>query len=65
VQLKCVGCGRNPEEISEYWPESTGESGVCAADYVQQNEGSLNPTNGHFWCTECYIQAGMPLGVAP
>lgn len=65
MSLHCVGCGKTPEEIPEYWPENTGEEGVCAEDYVQQNEGTLNSSNGHFYCTSCYISAGTPLGVAP
>jgi hypothetical protein len=28
--------------------------------YVQAEEGTLNPQNGHFLCTSCYIEAGMP-----
>lgn len=64
MDIRCNGCHLTPEEIEEYWPESTGESGVCASDYVKREEGTFNPENGHFWCTSCYIKAGMPLGVA-
>jgi hypothetical protein len=28
--------------------------------YVWAEEGTLNPKNGHFLCTEDYIKAGMP-----
>jgi len=28
--------------------------------YVLEEEGTLNPVNGHFLCTPCYIAAGMP-----
>jgi hypothetical protein len=28
--------------------------------YVVYEEGTFNPTNGHFLCDDCYIKAGMP-----
>lgn len=28
--------------------------------FVQMEEGTYNPENGHFLCTDCYIAAGMP-----
>ena len=28
--------------------------------YVRNNEGTYNPENGHFLCTECYVAIGMP-----
>lgn len=28
--------------------------------YVVENEGTLNPLNGHFLCDSCYIAAGLP-----
>lgn len=30
------------------------------AAYVEQEEGTYNPKNGHFLCDKCYIKAGMP-----
>ncbi len=30
------------------------------ADYVRQEEGTYNPSNEHFLCDPCYIDAGMP-----
>ena len=59
----CQGCGKRPEELSEYVnnPESMDDP----LAYVRENEGTYNPANGHFWCTACYIEAGMPLGVCP
>lgn len=33
---------------------------ITPDDYVWQEEGTLNPKNGHFLCTTCYIAAGMP-----
>jgi hypothetical protein len=57
--LVCFRCGKTPDELSEYLPEST-DSGLSPTDYVLQEEGTLNMSNGHFACTDCYIQIGMP-----
>jgi len=61
VQPQCQGCGKKPEEISEYTDEMTG-SGLSPDDYVKQEEGTYNSANGHFLCTSCYIKAGQPSG---
>jgi hypothetical protein len=29
-------------------------------DFVREEEGTFNRSNGHFLCTDCYIAAGMP-----
>ncbi len=62
--LKCVGCGKYPAELAEYVDAGAAEE-LSADDYVRENEGTYNQVNGHFYCTECYIADGMPLGVAP
>jgi len=64
MDIRCNGCHGTPEEIEEYQPDSTGLPDVSATDYVKREEGTFNTENGHFWCTACYIKAGMPLGVA-
>lgn len=64
LTAECVGCHRAPDKISEYDPEYTGEE-MTPLEYVIHNEGTYNRDNGHFWCTSCYIRAGMPLGIAP
>lgn len=58
----CIGCRRRPEEIGEY-VEAAKADDMTPADYVWAEEGTLNPANGHFLCTSCYVLAGMP--VAP
>jgi hypothetical protein len=58
----CTGCNRRPPEISEYSEDAT-QSGMDPTTYVIREEGTFNPQNGHFLCTDCYIKAGMP--VAP
>lgn len=35
-------------------------TGYTRAEYVRAEEGTYNPTNGHFLCDRCYIEAGMP-----
>lgn len=61
---KCVGgCGREFNEIEEYI-ESAKEENMTIEDYIKNEEGTYNPSNGHFYCTRCYIKLGMPLGKA-
>lgn len=61
---RCARCHKTPGEIHEYVVFSK-EEGITPADFVRQNEGTYNDSNGRFWCTECYIALGQPLGVAP
>lgn len=61
---RCIECNRYPDQIEEYAYHNT-QSGLEPDDYVKQEEGTYNRSNGHFWCTECYIKIGMPLGIAP
>lgn len=60
----CLGCGKRPHELAEY-AEPAAEENMTAAQYCREEEGTYNPVNGHFYCTTCYIEEGMPLGVAP
>lgn len=55
-------CGRRPEEIPEYAEAEAVVDGtyLSPSDYVICQEGTFNPANGHFCCTECYVQIGMP-----
>lgn len=64
VHIRCNGCKRTPEEISEY-VDMAEELNTTPARFVQTDEGTYNATNGHFWCSACYIRAGLPLGTAP
>ena len=66
VELRCKVCGRKPEEIEEYveMVESQPEHYDSPDDFVLLEEGTLNRETGQFYCTACYIQAGMPLGTA-
>lgn len=55
----CTGCNKPASEIDEYI-ESAKEYGLTVEQYVAEEEGTYNPTNGHFLCTNCYINAGLP-----
>ncbi len=55
----CKGCNKKPSEIEEYI-EAALDEGMTPDEYVAHEEGTYNPSNGHFLCTICYIKAGMP-----
>lgn len=55
----CAGCHKRPNEIEEYI-EAAREWDVTPDQYVKDEEGTYNPVNGHFVCTDCYIAIGMP-----
>ncbi len=55
----CTGCNKHPEDIEEY-SEIASEIDTSLDVYVRNEEGTYNPSNGHFLCTDCYIEAGMP-----
>ncbi len=55
----CIGCGKVPHELEEC-VELAAEEGISAFEYVQREEGTYNRRNGHFLCTPCYVDAGMP-----
>lgn len=56
---KCVRCGRHPDDIEEYTVAA--EEYQCSpAEFVRREEGTYNYRNGHFACTECYIEMGQP-----
>lgn len=55
----CQGCKQLPKDIEEYF-EAAIDADMEVNEYVRQEEGTYNPSNGHFLCTDCYIKAGMP-----
>jgi hypothetical protein len=55
----CTGCNKTPDKIQEYI-ECAEDEEMTPDDYVRSEEGTYNPSNGHFLCTDCYIEAGMP-----
>lgn len=63
TELTCANCGKHPEDIPEYQMMAKGED-LTPTEFVRQEEGTLNKATGLFWCTECYIKLGQPLGKA-
>lgn len=61
---RCKGCGKSPYEIMEYVHICKAEGYESPEEFVRQEEGTFNPSTGLFWCTDCYIKAGMPKGKA-
>lgn len=59
----CRGCEKPPAHIREYVDLGI-RDGITPEEAVRREEGTFNPATGRFWCTQCYIQAGMPLGKA-
>ena len=55
----CVGCNKHPVELEEYI-EAAKDFNITPDQYVKEEEGTYNKLNGHFLCTPCYINAGMP-----
>ena len=53
----CKGCNKAPQEIREYIFEARME-GITPEQFVAEYE---RPTpDGNFYCTNCYVKAGMP-----
>lgn len=62
-KLYCKLCGKTPSELEEYVSAAKAEN-MTPEEYVQQEEGTYNEQTGEFYCTPCYVNAGMPLGTA-
>lgn len=59
--MTCIGCGKHPDEIDEYI-ESSAEEAMTPVQYVLEEEGTYDKFESErFYCTRCYIEAGMPL----
>jgi hypothetical protein len=58
----CGRCGRRPDEIEEYIEaaKECDDDAITPDVYVRSEEGTYNKDNGHFLCTTCYVEAGMP-----
>jgi hypothetical protein len=52
-------CERHPDQIAEY-VEAAKQCDLTPDEYVRKEEGTYNPDNGHFLCTDCYTAVGMP-----
>ena len=49
----CPGCETYAAEHIEYKYDDD-------PDESARQDGTYNPSNGHFLCMKCYIKAGMP-----
>lgn len=60
--VTCIGCKKEPEDIPEYAHYSRLD-GLTPTEWVRQNEvvGKWGKGPNTFYCTKCYISAGMPL----
>lgn len=59
-------CQRFAAEMTDYdiWLEGKPTKAKRIA-YVLDEEGTYNRITDHFYCDDCYIKLGQPLGVAP
>lgn len=64
ISLRCIGCGKEPNEIDEYINEGV-VNDMTPGEFVRTEEGTYNSLNGHFACTDCYIKMGSPGGRFP
>lgn len=62
-KIICKSCGLMPNEIQEY-VFAAKEYGMSPDEYVLSEEGTYNKRSKKFYCTSCYIKAGMPAGTA-
>lgn len=63
MEIACKCCGRKPEEIFYYVNFAKDIKG-CTPEILAMEDGTYNPVTGKFYCNECYIKLGMPLGTA-
>jgi len=55
----CMRCGKTPSKIAEYaFPAK--DFGISRDEYVRREEGTYNPDNNLFACTDCYTELGCP-----
>ncbi len=61
-KIRCAVCKKRPHGIAEYVEASIGHLLDSVDDYITQEEGTFNPSNNLFTCTDCYVKIGMPSG---
>lgn len=60
----CKVCKRPATKIDEYIRLAKDLDYKSVDECVANEEGTYNPETGYFYCTECYIKVGQPLGTA-
>lgn len=58
--MVCRGCGKDPKDIQEYVLNAKVE-GMTPEQFVEECEGTYDEATQTFYCTDCYIKAGMPI----
>lgn len=61
--VTCMGCNKRPEQLNEYKMEAR-INDVTPTQFVIEHEpmGCWGPrTENKFYCTNCYVKAGMPM----
>jgi hypothetical protein len=61
--IKCAGCHHEPHQLSEFIFAAKDEN-MTPEEYIKTEEATFNVDNNLFYCTACYIKAGMPIGKA-
>lgn len=62
---RCAGCGMDPNDDRELQLHACSEGYGDARAFIRHEDGTFNKETWRFWCDDCYIKAGEPLGVAP
>ena len=62
----CAVCRKTPEQLPEYVQAAAedhapDEPALTPTEYVIEEEGTYNPIERAFYCTDCYIKIGQPL----
>lgn len=61
--LQCKLCGLEPHELKSV-NKFAKENGMTPEEFVRELEGTYNKETELFYCDDCYIKLGMPLGKA-
>ncbi len=64
VTCTCSHCGKKAEELEEYIELAKIENYEDANEAVIKSEGTYNSESNTFYCTPCYVEIGMPKGIA-
>lgn len=62
-EIRCKECNRKPEKIRDYIFLAK-DMKKTPDEAVIYGEGTYNEETGKFYCTECYVMLGCPLGTA-
>jgi hypothetical protein len=58
LDIRCNGCKKRPDQIDDI-RESASANRMTPLDYVKVLEPTFNKGNGHFMCTDCYMDAAI------